>query len=122
MFKLSQKSKDKLQGVHPDLVKIVLRAIEITEVDFGISEGLRTKERQEELYKAGKSKTLKSRHLIGQAVDVVAYVNGQVSWELKYYQKISEAFHKAALELNLKITWGGSWVGFVDGPHFQIEL
>jgi hypothetical protein len=121
VYKFSQKSLDKLQGVNPDLVKVIYRALELSEVDFGITEGLRTRERQEYLYNSGKSKTMNSRHLTGKAVDVVAFINGVVSWELRYYTKINEAFQKASLELGIPIIWGGSWKSFVDGVHFELD-
>lgn len=119
-FKLSQRSLDKLQGVDKRLVAVVNRAIELTEVDFGITEGLRTKERQEQLVAEGKSQTLNSKHLRGMAVDVVAYVDGKVSWDKQHYQKIAEAFKQAADELNVSIRWGGNFKSFFDGPHFEL--
>jgi len=119
-FKLSQRSLDKLAGVDEDLVAVVKRAIEITEVDFGITEGIRTLDRQEELYKKGLSKTMKSKHLIGRAVDVVAYVDGKVSWEKEYYHTIATAMKRAATELNVNIKWGGDFKSFFDGPHFEL--
>lgn len=77
-FRLSSRSLARLDGVHPDLIRVVKRAIQITPVDFGITEGLRTKERQKELVAKGASRTLKSRHLTGHAVDVVAYIGSEV--------------------------------------------
>lgn len=119
-FKLSQRSLDRLTGVDEDLVAVVKRAIEITEVDFGITDGIRTLDRQEELYKKGLSKTMKSKHLIGRAVDVVAYVDGKVSWEEQYYHTIATAMKSAATELNVNIKWGGDFKSFFDGPHFEL--
>ncbi|STL62039.1 putative phage PS3 [Escherichia coli] len=69
-----------MQGVNPDLVKVTRRALEISEVDFGITEGLRSRYRQKQLVATGKSQTMNSRHLTGHAVDVVAYIGSQVSW------------------------------------------
>lgn len=121
-FKLSKKSLDRLQGVHPDLIKVVKKAIELTEVDFGITEGVRTSLRQEELYKSGKSKTMNSRHLTGKAVDVVAYTDSkEITWDLDFYKKISEAFKTASAQLNIPIVWGGDWNTFIDGPHFELD-
>lgn len=120
-YKLSKKSTDRLQGVHPDLVKVVQRAIELTEVDFGITEGVRTRARQEELYNSGKSKTMNSRHLTGKAVDVVAYNGKEITWDLEFYKKIAVAFKSASKELNVPIIWGGDWKTFVDGPHFELD-
>lgn len=120
MFKLSNKSLDRLKGVHPDLVKVVKRAIELTEIDFSVGEGLRTIERQKELVAKGASQTMKSRHLTGHAVDLYAIVDGTVSWEWKYYSKISESVLKAAKELGVDVEWGGNWKTIKDGPHFQL--
>lgn len=121
-FKLSVRSLSRLKGVDPDLILVVVRAIQVTRVDFGVTEGLRTKARQQELFKQGKSKTLNSRHLIGQAVDLVAYdENGNVTWDMDYYESINVAMQRAARELGVKLTWGGSFLTFKDGPHFQIE-
>ena len=120
MFKLSQKSLDRLSGVHPDLVAVVKRAIEITEVDFAVLEGVRSVARQEQLVKAGASQTMKSRHLTGHAVDLGAYVNGSVRWDWPLYDKIALAMKAAAIEKQVAIEWGGDWRTFKDGPHFQL--
>lgn len=120
-FKFSQLSENNLVGVKPPLVAVVRRALELSSVDFGITEGLRTQERQKQLYAEGKSQTMNSRHLTGDAVDVVAYVSGAVSWDLPLYRKISEAFKQAGQELNTPIEWGGDWKTLVDGPHFQLK-
>jgi peptidoglycan L-alanyl-D-glutamate endopeptidase CwlK len=119
-FQLSQRSLDRLKGVDEDLVAVVKRAIEITEIDFGVTEGIRTLVRQEELFKKGLSKTMKSKHLIGRAVDLVAYVDGKVSWEKEDYYPIALAMERAAIELNVKIKWGGDFKSFFDGPHFEL--
>jgi len=121
-YKLSANSLSKLEGVDPLLVMVVKRALSLSEVDFGVSEGVRSLERQKELVAARKSFTMKSYHLKGKAVDVFALdETGKITWELKYYEKINEAFKRAAQELGATITWGGSWKSFVDAPHFQIE-
>lgn len=119
-FKLSQKSIDRLSGVHQDLVDVVKRAIEITEVDFAVLEGVRSVARQEQLVKAGASQTMKSRHITGHAVDLGAYVNGSVRWDWPLYNKIALAMKAAAIELQVSIEWGGDWKTFPDGPHFQL--
>jgi hypothetical protein len=119
-FKLSEKSLKRLQGVHPDLVKVVKRAIEITKQDFVVIEGLRTKERQAYLFKKGATKTLNSFHITGHAVDIAPYVNGAASWDWKYYYPVRDAMKQAAKELGVNITWGGDWKSFKDGPHWQI--
>lgn len=121
MFKLSSLSKKKLQGVKQPLVDVVNRALELSEIDFGISEGVRSLERQKQLYSDGKSKTMNSRHLTGDAVDVYAWVDGNVSWMFHYYEDIAKAMFKAAEELGIEIEWGGNWKTFRDGPHFQLK-
>lgn len=121
MFSLSQRSRDKLAGVHPDLVRVVERAIELTEIDFVVTEGLRTVERQKQLVAAGASATMNSRHITGHAVDVAALVAGEVRWDWPLYAKIARAFGLAAMELGVKIVWGGSWASFKDGPHFELD-
>lgn len=120
-FKLSEKSLRRLDGVHPDLVKVVKRAIEITPVDFVVIEGLRTKARQAYLLDAGKSRTMNSYHLTGHAVDIAPIIDGQVSWAWKHYYPLADAMMAAAKELNVKITWGGRWKTFPDAPHWQID-
>lgn len=119
-FTLSKASEEKLVGVHPDLVRVVRRAIEITPIDFRVTEGLRTLERQKQLKAEGKSKTLKSRHLTGHAIDFVALPAGAVSWDLKFYRQITDAFKRAAVELRIPIVCGIDWSGFVDGPHVEL--
>lgn len=121
MYQLGQRSKSRLEGVHQDLVKVVKRAIEISRVDFSVIEGVRTVERQKELVKKGASKTMRSRHLSGHAVDLGAWVDGKLSWDVEYYHKISYAMKQAAKELDVQIEWGGDWKSFFDGPHFQLS-
>lgn len=145
-FKLSQKSLSKLEGVDPRLVKVIKRAIEVTEVDFTITEGLRTKATQALYVKQGKSQTMNSKHLEGLAVDLAAWVNGTINWNFDYYFKIADAVRKASNELGIKVKWGGAWrylndydssrkaydayiaerrkLGkkpFLDGVHFEID-
>lgn len=119
-FKFSQRSENNLKGVNPDLVKIVRRALQLSPVDFGITEGLRTVERQRQMVAAGKSQTMNSRHISGHAVDVFAYPTSAGSWEWKYYEQIATAFKQAAKELNIPVEWGGDWKTLKDGPHFQL--
>lgn len=119
-FILGKRSTDNLAGVHPQLVAVVKRALELSPVDFTVVEGLRTKERQAELMKQGFTRTLKSRHIIGEAVDIVPL---PVDWNnQKPFGLVAEAMKKAAEELGVKITWGGDWKSFVDLPHYQIEV
>ena len=145
-FKLGTKSLSNLKGVHPDLVKVVKRAIELTECDFTVTEGLRTKATQALYVKQGKSQTMNSKHLDGLAVDLAAWVNGTINWNFDHYFKIADAVRKASIELGIKIKWGGAWrylndydssrkaydayiaerkkLGkkpFLDGVHFEID-
>ena len=119
-FVLGQRSVDRLKGVHPDLVKVVKRAIQIAEIDFTVLEGLRTKDRQQQLVKAGASKTMNSRHITGHAVDLGAFVEGEVRWDWPLYHKIAKAMKAAAAEQGTPMTWGGDWRTFKDGPHFEL--
>jgi hypothetical protein len=119
-FTLSEKSLKRLQGVHPDLVKVVKRAIEITKQDFLVVEGLRTKERQRYLFSKGATRTMNSRHITGHAVDIAPLVDGKVSWDWKYFYPVRDAMKQAAKELDVKVEWGGDWKSFKDGPHWQL--
>jgi len=146
-FKLSERSLDRLKGVDQKLIDVVKRAIDLTEIDFGVTEGLRTLERQQELVEKGASQTLKSKHLGGRAVDLVAYIGSRVSWELAVYDDIAEAVRQAANELDVTIRWGAAWHKnltdtkmsaedlmneyidlrrsqsrrpFIDAPHFEL--
>jgi len=121
-FRLSQRSESRLQGVHPDLVKVTRRALELSTVDFGITEGLRTQERQKQMVAQGSSQTMNSRHLTGHAVDVVAYIGSDISWDMPLYQQIAQAFKQASAELSIPVEWGGDWKTLKDGPHFQLPF
>ncbi|PZU74141.1 MAG: peptidase M15 [Brevundimonas sp.] len=120
-FRLSTRSRSRLVGVNPALIAIVESAIEKTSVDFMITEGVRSAERQAVLVKAGASRTNKSRHLTGHAVDVAAIVDGQVRWDWPLYGRIAAAFKEAASELKTPIIWGGDWKTLRDGPHFELD-
>ena len=120
MYSLSQRSQDRLSGVHPDLVAVVARAIKITTVDFTVLEGMRSESRQKELVNSGASQTMNSRHLTGHAVDLGAWVDGQVRWDWPLYYKISDAMKQASDELQMPIEWGGDWKSLKDGPHYQL--
>lgn len=146
MFTLSSRSLDRLSGTK--LVPLVKRAIQLSTVDFAVTEGLRTLAKQKELVAAGRSQTLNSKHLTGDAVDLVAYVKGEISWELNLYDNIADAMKAAAIELGVPLRWGAAWnipdirkwpgtmesammhyidsrraAGrrpFIDGPHFEL--
>jgi peptidoglycan LD-endopeptidase CwlK len=117
-YALGTRSRQRLSGVHPDLVAVVKRAIQITEQDFSVLEGIRNINRQRELFKAGKSTTMNSRHLTGHAVDLAPW---PISWEWEGFYPIAEAMKQAAEELEVDIVWGGDWKSFPDGPHFELS-
>lgn len=118
-YKLGTRSMQSLSGVHPDMVAVVKKAIEITGVDFTVIEGIRNINRQRELFKAGKSTTMNSRHITGHAVDMVPW---PVDWEdLERFEVMSEAMKAAAEELEIPIVWGGDWKSFYDAPHFELD-
>ena len=147
-FKLSQRSLDKLEGVDNSLVDVTKRAIELTKIDFGVIYGMRTEEEQKKLVASGKSQTMKSNHLIGRAVDLMAYVDGAGCWELNVYDDLCDAMKTAAQELDIAVKWGAAWSEgdirtypgtaedammkyidlrrsqgrrpFIDGPHFEL--
>jgi len=145
-FILSRRSLERLEGVDENLVYITKLALDYSTVDFGVTSGLRTLEQQKLLVADGRSQTLKSKHLEGKAVDVVAYKAGSVSWDFEHYVEIAEAFRMAAEEEGIPVTWGAAWLAplqdytssrqaldvykatrkkqgrkpFIDGPHFQL--
>ena len=147
-FKLSRRSLDRLEGVNDDLVAVVKFAINATKTDFGVIQGLRTIEQQKELVAKGASKTMKSKHLDGNAVDLMAYINGRGSWELNLYDDLADAMKEGAQMAGVAIRWGAAWHiddirkwdgtmeeamndyidlrrsqgrrQFIDGPHFEV--
>lgn len=117
-FALGERSQRNLEGVHPDLVSVVKRAIGITKQDFMVIEGMRSLERQKQLLAEGKSKTMNSRHLTGHAVDLCPY---PVDWnDADKFVAISEAMKEAAKELDIPLEWGGDWKNGWDKPHYQL--
>ena len=120
-FRFSARSLAKLEGVHPDLVRVVHRALELSKVDFSIVEGLRTVERQKELLASGASRTMNSRHITGHAVDLAPFIAGQIRWDWPPFYDIAKAMKAAAAELNVPIIWGGDWTTFKDGPHWELD-
>lgn len=126
-FKLSKRSLKALEGVHPDLQKLVHRAIEISATDFFVNEGLRTPARQKQLVLQGASKTMRSRHLTGHAVDLVPMLDLDndgdldVSWVQKHFEPIAKAMKQASKELGIPVEWGFDLWGW-DGPHFQLPV
>lgn len=120
-YALSKRSLARLEGVHPRLVALVREAIALSPVDFMVTEGLRTSQRQAALVRAGASRTLKSRHLTGHAVDVAALIDGQVRWDWPLYPRIAAAFKAAAVRQGTPVVWGGDWPMLRDGPHFELD-
>ena len=122
MFAFSARSLQKLVGVHPDLVKVAHRAIQISPVDFVITCGMRTVAEQKKLVAMGASKTMRSRHLTGHAIDLAPIgPNGKVAWDWPLFYKLAPAMKNAAIELEVALEWGGDWKSFPDGPHFQLS-
>jgi len=146
-FKLGTKSLNELVGVHPDLVVVVKRAIELTVQDFAVHDGIRTLEEQKRLVANGASQTLDSRHITGHAVDLVPVINGKLRWEWEPIYMIADAVRIAARQFGVPIRWGGAWdvaftgsdespedlvldysarrrqagkKAFIDGPHFEL--
>ncbi len=147
-FKLSKRSLGRLEGVDERMVRVVKTAITVSKIDFGVICGLRTVEEQRELVAKGASQTMKSKHIDGLAVDLMAYIGGRASWELNLYDDIADAMKIAADEENVQIRWGAAWHindlrewdssmqdamneyidlrrsqgrrPFIDGPHFEL--
>jgi len=148
-FKLSANSMSKMTGIKNELHTIVCEAIRLTKIDFGVICGKRTEAEQQELVAKGASQTMKSKHLTGDAVDLMAYVGSRASWELNLYDDIADAMKQAAKNNNVKIRWGAAWHidnfaeyegtaedamndyidlrrsqgrrPFIDGPHFELN-
>ena len=147
-YKLSQRSLDRMEGVDERLVAVAKAAIGHTKTDFGVICGLRTIEEQRELYNKGASKTMKSKHIDGNALDLMAYVGSRGSWEIKLYFDIADAVKQAAIDVGVAMRWGAAWhindirdwdgtmeeaynayvdlrrsqgkSPFIDGPHFEL--
>ena len=147
-FKLSSRSEGRLVGINPKLIEVVKTAITLTKVDFGVTCGMRTVEEQEKLVASGASQTMKSKHLEGRAVDLVAYIGPNVTWSLNKYDEIADAMAAAAKQKGVALKWGAAWtVGniadwdgsmedamntyvdvrrsqgrrpFIDAPHFEM--
>jgi len=148
MFRLSTRSMSRLEGINSELITVVTEAIKLTKVDFGVTCGMRTVEEQEKLVASGASQTMKSKHLEGRAVDLVAYVGSSVTWQLNMYDDLADSMAKAAKDLGIPLKWGAAWtVGdiskyegtmesamndyvdlrrsqgrrpFIDAPHFEL--
>ena len=117
---LGQRSLSRLEGVHPDLVRVVKKAAALSSLDFTVLEGLRTKERQKQLMDLGATKTMNSRHLTGHAVDLAPMVGGTVRWDWPLYHQLAVIVKEAAKAEKVPIQWGGDWRTFKDGPHWEL--
>jgi peptidoglycan L-alanyl-D-glutamate endopeptidase CwlK len=122
-MKLNTASIAKLKGVHPDLVRVVLRCAEDwkdADTGFIVTCGVRTLAEQKVLVAKGASKTLRSRHLTGHAVDLAATIDGKVRWDWPLYDRLAKAMKAAAKAEKVTVEWGGDWTSFKDGPHYQL--
>jgi peptidoglycan L-alanyl-D-glutamate endopeptidase CwlK len=124
--RFSKSSLNRLSMAHDDLERVAVLALKHSKYDFGITCSLRTIEEQEQLVKEGKSQTMKSRHLpneqgVSEAIDFAVYLNGSITWSMRYYRVVAQAFFRAAIELGVEIEWGGLWETFSDGPHVQLR-
>lgn len=117
---LGQRSLSRLEGVHPDLVRVVKKAAAMSSLDFTVLEGLRTAVRQKQLFDQGATKTMNSRHLTGHAVDLAPMIGGTVRWDWPLYHQLAAVVKAAAKAENVPIQWGGDWRTFKDGPHWEL--
>tara|TARA_B110000503_G_scaffold23373_3_gene36530 strand:- start:3559 stop:4014 length:456 start_codon:yes stop_codon:yes gene_type:complete len=149
-YKLGKASLAKLEGIDERMIAVVKYAINVTKQDFSVICGMRTIEEQKVLFNKKASKTMKSKHLEGFAVDLMAYVDGG-RWELNLYDEIADAMSEAAREVDVPIRWGAAWTvpniaqysegnmedamnsyidlrrsqgrrPFIDGPHFELAV
>lgn len=118
---LPEKSILKLNGVHPDLSKLIIACSREIGSEFIVTEGLRTLERQKALLKEGATRTLKSRHLTGHAVDLAVLIDNEIRWDWPLYKVLADQVKKVAAKMKIQIVWGGDWKTFKDGPHFQLD-
>lgn len=117
----SERSKAKFKGVDPRLKQVADIALQRSPFDFGITCGLRTVEEQKALVAKGASKTMKSKHLEGRAIDFVVYINGKPNWDLSNYEKVAQVFLEVGKELGIELEAGAFWKTFKDGPHIQLK-
>ena len=118
----SQRSLDNLRGIHPDLRRVIDRALQESPLDFIVIEGLRSKERQAQLVAQGASQTMNSRHLTGHAVDLLPIgPDGKAAFDWPLYHKLGPAVEAAAKKEGVALVWGGRWSKFRDGPHFELD-
>lgn len=117
---LPKSSEDKLSGVNYRLADFIRQLSVECAYPFIVTEGLRTKARQRELFKNGATKTLNSRHLVGRAVDIAPIVGGaKVSWEWKDFTPIIECARALAPRFGIELVFGYDW-GW-DAPHIEMK-
>jgi peptidoglycan L-alanyl-D-glutamate endopeptidase CwlK len=117
---LGARSLARLEGVHPDLVRVVKKAAALSDLDFTVLEGIRSVERQKQLVSQGASKTMNSRHITGHAVDLAPMIAGEVRWDWPLYHKLAKIVKSAAADEKVPLQWGGDWRAFKDGPHWEL--
>ena len=117
---LGQRSLSRLEGVHPDLVRVVKKAAALSDLDFTVLEGIRSVERQKQLVSQVASKTMNSRHITGHAVDLAPMIAGEVRWDWPLYHKLAKIVKAAAADEKVPLQWGGDWRAFKDGPHWEL--
>lgn len=121
MRKYSQRSLNSLRGIHPDLRRVIDRALQDSPLDFVVIEGLRTEERQRQLVASGASRTMNSRHLTGHAVDLMPIGPNGPAFDWPLYDRLGPAVKQAAEKEGVALDWGGDWKSFRDGPHFELD-
>lgn len=118
---LNQSSLSKLEGIHPDLRRVVMRTAELSPIDFVITEGRRSLRRQHMLVEAGASHTYNSRHLTGHAIDFAPVIGGEITWKWPPFRTIARTFKDTGFDLGIPVAWGGDWRDFRDGPHIELD-
>jgi peptidoglycan L-alanyl-D-glutamate endopeptidase CwlK len=118
--KLDTRSKRRLLGVHPKLVKLMQDFAARTEIKFIVVEGIRSVDRQRELVQAGASRTMNSKHLTGRAVDLAVILDGELRWDWPLYQRLANRLVDFADAQGIHLVAGANWPRFRDGPHFEL--
>lgn len=119
-MKFTARDEQRLVGLHPDLVRVMRRAAATTSIPFAVIEGMRTIETQRQYVAKGASKTMRSRHLTGHAIDIAPMIDGKITWAWPVYYKLAPIIKAAAAAEGVPIEWGGDWRSFKDGPHWQL--
>jgi len=119
-FRFSGTSEARLRDIHPDLAKVIRRALELSAVDFSVVEGVRTYARQQQLFKEGKSRTMRSRHLTGHAADLYPVRKAGAEWVRADFEEVVSAMKRASKALGIPIECGHDWQSFPDSPHHQL--